>query len=239
LGAIKNFELAALQTSGSYVAFCDQDDIWMPTKLEKLYSAIKGYSLVYSDSLLIDDEGKRLNRRLSDIRNMYSGTDERTFILSNSVSGHSMMIKRELLKKAFPIPKNVFHDHWLAINAASSSGIFFLNETLTFYRQHEKNVTQIELNKTPPARSFDKRYIDYKNLVSFVELIAQIEGVNKKWFYNKLLALLKLKEKRKFVWPLFFFLLKHQEILFYVSKKNTLSRLIEIRKLSRGEKFSS
>src|SRR5689334_6476928 len=40
VGFAKNFETAAMLTKGNYIAFSDQDDIWLPDKIEKLYTAI-------------------------------------------------------------------------------------------------------------------------------------------------------------------------------------------------------
>src|SRR4051812_29514296 len=53
IGFLKNFELAVGMASGNYIAFCDQDDIWLPNKIERLLGAISDHSLVYSNSLLI------------------------------------------------------------------------------------------------------------------------------------------------------------------------------------------
>src|SRR6187431_132670 len=40
VGFSKNFECAAMLTNGDYIAFSDQDDIWLPNKIENLYKAI-------------------------------------------------------------------------------------------------------------------------------------------------------------------------------------------------------
>src|ERR1700712_5400324 len=43
LGPIKNVEFALRQATGPYIAFCDQDDIWKPGKIEQLYKSIGNY----------------------------------------------------------------------------------------------------------------------------------------------------------------------------------------------------
>ena len=41
LGFNKNFENALKNTTGEFIMICDQDDIWMPEKVEVLLKAIK------------------------------------------------------------------------------------------------------------------------------------------------------------------------------------------------------
>ena len=69
LGYIKNFEKGMLLATASYVALSDQDDIWVPHKLETLLANIGGQMLAYSDSELIDAEGQLLNQKMSTIKN--------------------------------------------------------------------------------------------------------------------------------------------------------------------------
>ncbi|HVF97017.1 MAG TPA: glycosyltransferase, partial [Flavisolibacter sp.] len=92
LGYTRNFEQAASLANGEFISFCDQDDIWMPHKLQRLYGSINGYSLVFSDSILIDDEGKELGVKLSDLRTLQSIFDTRSLAFQNIVSGHTMLV---------------------------------------------------------------------------------------------------------------------------------------------------
>jgi glycosyltransferase involved in cell wall biosynthesis len=96
LGSSQNFEFAVGKTHGDFVAFSDQDDIWLPNKVEKLYSAIGDSYLVYCDSELVNENGDKLNKKISDLRRMYAGSETAGFILFNVVWGHAMMISREL-----------------------------------------------------------------------------------------------------------------------------------------------
>ncbi len=237
LGYTKNFEFALKHTKGDCIAFSDQDDIWLPEKVETLFSAIEPCLLVYSDSLLIDDNGSSLNRNLSDIRKMYSGSDSRGFVFDNVVSGHSMMIKKELIQYALPLPNDFFHDAWLGLKAAILKGIVYVDEPLTLYRQHQHTVTKTITNKSNESRSLNKRYNDFEKQLQWIKLIYDNERPERKLFYNQLYKLWDNKRKGSFVWTLFFFLLKNEKNLFKFSKKNYVSKLNEIRKLARGEKL--
>jgi glycosyltransferase involved in cell wall biosynthesis len=235
LGAIGNFEFTARQAKGDYVAFCDQDDIWLPEKIEKLYKAIGDRWLVYSDSILVDEDGLSLQKNLSQLRNMYTGADTRGFVFSNVVWGHTMLVNRELLPYVLPIPAGVPHDIWFAMKATIYTGIQFVNEPLTLYRQHAETVTTTLAQKAV-ARKQEQRYRDFETKLNWIGLMRDAEHGNRKSFYAKLYELFSLKANGRFVWPLFRFLLTYQEDLFRFTKKSSISRLVEIRKLSRGER---
>lgn len=239
IGYIKNFEFALAQARGDFIAFCDQDDIWLQHKIEKLFSSIDRYTLVYGDSKLIDENGLYLNKNLSDVRKMYTGTDTKGFILRNIVSGHSMMIKRELLSRTLPVPQDFFHDEWFAVNAAVMNGILYVNEPLTLYRQHGATVTKTIVKKNVQSRTMNKRYEDFQKQLRRIKMIGDIQKPGERHFYEELYSLVELKGKGKFVWSLFFFLLKNEKSIFRSYGNNFISRLIEIRKLSRGEKYES
>ena len=60
LGFVRNFEKVMALCRGEFIALADQDDVWLPEKLERLMAGIGDASLVYSDAFLIDDEGREL-----------------------------------------------------------------------------------------------------------------------------------------------------------------------------------
>ena len=234
VGSISNFELSTIKANGEFVAFCDQDDIWLPEKIEKLFHAIGNHWMVYSDSILVNEEGQSLQKNLSQLRRMYSGADSRGFVFSNVVWGHTMMINRQLLPFLLPIPNGVPHDIWFALKATIFTGIFYLDEPLTLYRQHSKTVTT-SIPQKAITRTNEKRHKDFEEKLNWIKLIKESEHGNRKLFYEKLFDLYSLKSKGQFLWQLFFFLLKYRKDLLLFSQKNLPSQFIEICKLSRGE----
>ncbi len=233
LGAIANFEFATRQANGDYIAFCDQDDIWLPEKLEKLYNAIGDHWLVYSDSILVDENGNSLQKKLSDLRRMYGGKDTRGFVFSNVVWGHAMLAKKELITHVLPIPATIPHDIWFAVKAASLTGIQYLDIPLTLYRQHTQTVTTTIAQKAV-TRPREKRYHDFEEKLNWIGVLRDISSAES-IFFEKLFRLYTMKSTGGFVWPLFFFMLRHQAVLFQFTYKSYFSRIIEIRKQSRSE----
>jgi len=143
LGYIKNFEKAMQLCNGLLIALCDQDDIWKSDKIEKQVQAIGKNMLIYHDSEFIDQEGNSLNKCMSDIMNLYRGDQPEVFLFFNCISGHSVLLKKELLEKMLPFPDAYFHDWWMGYVATNAGSIDYLSEALVKYRQHENADTNI------------------------------------------------------------------------------------------------
>ena len=140
LGYIRNFEKAILLASAEYIALCDQDDYWVPEKIEKLSGAIGDYPMVYSDSMLCDEQLTPTGKKISDVtacQSFYSCLQQAVFC---RVYGHATLIKKSMLTRAIPFPEVLPHDWWLSFIATLEGGIYFLPETLVHYRQHSNNI---------------------------------------------------------------------------------------------------
>lgn len=236
VGLNKNIELAAALSNGYFICFSDQDDIWLPEKIEHLYNAIDNYSLIYSDSILIDAKGNYLNKNLSDFRKLQDVFDSKGFSVDNAVSGHSMMATKETMKWALPIPEGHFYDWWIAVQASNLNGIKYLDKKLTLYRQHTKNITPSYIKKATGSRTFNKRYDQFTKELEGLGLLKNNKLEKQKSFYTQFYNLHILKNKGFFTWPLFWFLIKNKKDIYRFSKKSNLSQLNEIRKRSRAEK---
>ena len=59
LGVEENFSRAMSKASGDVIFFCDQDDVWLPERVEKMISPFQEdnkVSLVYSDGYIVGPE---------------------------------------------------------------------------------------------------------------------------------------------------------------------------------------
>jgi len=143
LGFTANFERAVNLCNGGLIALCDQDDLWRPQKIELQVAALKDNIFIYHDSEFMHEDGTSMNKKMSDLMNLYRGGDPLTFLFFNCVSGHSILMKKSLLKAALPLKKGYFHDWWLAYAATNIGTIDFIPECLVQYRQHDKSDTNI------------------------------------------------------------------------------------------------
>ncbi len=151
LGYIKNFEKGMLLANANYVALSDQDDIWVPHKLEKLLASIGDQMLAYSDSELIDSNGHLLHKKMSSIKNQLAYHTPIMYAIGAWAPGHAMLFKKELIDKAVPFPTLVTHDFWLGFVATCYSTVVYVNEPLVHYRQHTQNAIGADTTKNKTA----------------------------------------------------------------------------------------
>jgi glycosyltransferase involved in cell wall biosynthesis len=236
-GYMNNFVHAFSLTKGAYISLSDQDDIWLPHKVETLYKAIGHKMLSYSNSLMIDEHGNCLNKKLSDTSIMYTGDDSRGFIFWSTIWGHTILIRKELLEYSLPIPSNTPHDIWLGFRACTLGGIVYVDEVLTHYRRHSNNVsvTPITKSQNTKSRKRDERMEEYYNKLNWIELGLKYDAKLKD-FYSTLHRLYTKRLEGRFVWRLFFFMVWHHKALFRFRRKKLLSQIIELRKQARGQK---
>ncbi|GLU52183.1 hypothetical protein Dfri01_16440 [Dyadobacter frigoris] len=161
LGYVKNFEKAISLCKGELIALSDQDDIWDLNKIRLQVEAIGDSQLIYHDSTLIDEKGKPTGKKMSDIINLYSGDNPKTFLFFNCISGHSCMIRKDLLPWALPFHKDFFHDQWLAYVAANVGKIEVIHYSLVQYRQHSTSSTDI-MNK---RKKINKKYHENRDIL--------------------------------------------------------------------------
>ena len=151
LGCTANVNYLLQATAAPYVALADQDDLWLPHKLEcslalmQQLEASRGSStplLVHGDLELVDADGERLGcRYLQRQRLDPQRTDPVDLALTNVVTGCTTLLNRALLQKALPIPTEaLMHDWWLALVASAFGQIALVEEPGVLYRQHGSNV---------------------------------------------------------------------------------------------------
>lgn len=141
LGYADNFLKAASLCQGDLIAFCDQDDVWMDTKLSTCSNFFSN-----PDVLLVIHSAKiKANANTGD---PFYPQFERTKLLesANPISnlpGFAMVIRSSLLHFASPVsrPGRINgHDQWAWFLAASAGCIVTVADALALYRQHGENV---------------------------------------------------------------------------------------------------
>lgn len=143
LGAHKNFIKAFQYVSAKYIAPCDQDDIWMPEKLERLYNALSenSCSIVACKEFIRYENGE-------EIPNGYSMPLLEDCIFNHSVAGHLMLVSRDVIK-VFEKVDNISFDFGMVLWAACDKGGVVINYHGCVWRRHSALVTSAYSNHNP------------------------------------------------------------------------------------------
>lgn len=218
IGYNKNFEQALKDASGDVIALCDQDDIWVDTKIEKMVKSWKPECpLIYCGALSFVNEVPQ-QYSLHPLYRQFEGTDARKIFLRNTVSGHALLIKKAFLPLVLPFNDGVMYDWMMAVIAAYNGGVQFYPEVLVFQREHGNNATlQSGKNQSPAEakKAFKVQRIEH------LEAFADIPGisVSHRDFALKLATLFRKSLGYAFYMPLFIFLIKQRHILFNYKKR--------------------
>lgn len=149
LGSNGTFEQLTREAEGEYFAYCDQDDVWLPEKLEVLEEAIaeSGAKLVCSDMYVIDGEGEQVADSITKVRRhhtFHSGEGlAKGLLFHNFVTGCTMLICALEAKAALPFCPYMVHDHYLALWCAECGKIETVMKPLLCYRIHNHNQTNL------------------------------------------------------------------------------------------------
>jgi glycosyltransferase involved in cell wall biosynthesis len=104
LAATRNRLLSLSQ--GEYIAFLDQDDLWLPEMLEKQVALLemdRGIGLVYADCATIDAAGGVVaGRTFSERFRPFSGQIFEQLIMHNFIPLPTVLVRRAALEQAGP-----------------------------------------------------------------------------------------------------------------------------------------
>ena len=150
LGPCVNFAKLLEHAPGKYIMFCDQDDVWLPEKIEMTMQKMKEMEERYGGDtpLLVHTDAKVVDENLQVVAPSYwqyqkvdpSELSLNRLLVQNQVTGCTMMVNRALLDRALPVPLDArMHDWWLALTAVAFGKIGRVDEATLLYRQHGTN----------------------------------------------------------------------------------------------------
>jgi glycosyltransferase involved in cell wall biosynthesis len=192
LGSTKNFEKAILLCRGEFIALCDQDDWWVPHKIETALRALSDSSVggVFSDGAVMDESsvltGDTLwgENRFGNAEGGFGmGTQEgaiATLLRNNVVTGAALIFRASLREILTPFPEQWVHDGWMAWMLVLHSRLLAIAEPLIRYRVHTaqqvgvpgRSVTaRLERSRQTGAR-------DYKDIEQQFAVLSQYAEIH-------------------------------------------------------------
>lgn len=149
LGPMKSFEKLIVSSKADYVAFCDQDDVWMPNKLLDSLEVIRNIEredprlpvLVHTDLKVVDAQLQLISRSFWQYQCLKPSSNSlKDILVQNNVTGCTIIVNRSLLNYVDYIPSAaIMHDWWLALVTAAFGKIAYIPESMVSYRQHKMN----------------------------------------------------------------------------------------------------
>lgn len=203
-GAKNNFSHLLSKSSSDYVMFCDQDDVWLNTKIEVFQKTMNQSEqefgkdtpigifsdcrIVAHDLTTIAPSGWQYLRsgpRFASSLNLLTSR--------NCIFGCAMMVNKAGISVSTPIPSQaLMHDWWIGLCVLKYQGHLIPIEAQTvLYRQHDLNVVGATLHHKHYRL---RRLFNIKTLITefiAIHAMARCLGLSSNWFhflYFKILA---------------------------------------------------
>ena len=162
LGCIGSFLHLLASVDADIYMFCDQDDVWMPTKVSTATTALIKHGLnlpvlFHSDLIVVDKKLDIISSSFMYQQGLKLPNSHKLEILSiqNCVVGCTTAITKSLAtllsSVALDSKKIAMHDWWIALVAKTHGHIIYSPIAEILYRQHESNVSGAQ------RKSFFKR----------------------------------------------------------------------------------
>lgn len=141
-GYTSNFENALKHASGDIIFLSDQDDVWLPNKVDYCVEILQNKDFVVTDCKVIDDINHTIVESFYERRKSY-----KTLIgnlLKFGYLGCCFAFRKEILQKALPFPSNrkyCTHDNWLMLVAIQYFRYYISEEKMILYMRHQNNTS--------------------------------------------------------------------------------------------------
>ena len=157
LGPMKSFFYMLKNVDSFYYMFCDQDDVWLPTKIMKTMQKMEQLEidskytpcLVHTELTVVNASLQPLTTVKRDVQD-----DLRTILLANDITGCTVLINKALRSLALESidTVSVMHDMWLGLLAAKFGRVAYVDGSTMLYRQHAENVVGTSGNRIDKIR---------------------------------------------------------------------------------------
>jgi glycosyltransferase involved in cell wall biosynthesis len=160
LGFIANFEQAITycleHNPLSYIALCDQDDVWHSNKLITSCQALKELethhpnlpALVHCDLRLINADNQQIHPSFftSKILSFPDKKAVNKLLGYNGVMGNTLLINHRLARMCLPFPSQLkYHDYWISLVNELFGKRKTIQQPLIDYRIHTTNTSNNRL----------------------------------------------------------------------------------------------
>lgn len=137
---IFNLENALKMASRNWIFLSDQDDVWLPGRVERMKEELKDHDTVVCNSFMVDQNEKIIHNSYFEWKGCGDGFLRN--LKKNTYLGCSLAFNRKILEFVLPFPKKIaMHDIWIGMVSEMIGKTCFIPEQLFLYRRHEDNYT--------------------------------------------------------------------------------------------------
>lgn len=149
LGAKGSFLWLLENVESDFYMFCDQDDVWLPLKVERTLYAIRRAELlnpflpilVFSDLTVVDKELRVLHKSMWSYSCLDCVMQIKYLSCVCFVTGCTVAINLKAKHRIMQYKNiDILHDYLAALVVARYGALYAIPEQLMLYRQHDSNV---------------------------------------------------------------------------------------------------
>ncbi|MBF0786587.1 glycosyltransferase family 2 protein [Streptococcus sp. 19428wC2_LYSM12] len=195
LGVIKSFHALVQYEEADVYFFSDQDDIWLPEKLQLALDEADLYLpevplMIYTDLKVVDQNLQVVQESMIRSQSDHANTELVEELTENTVTGGVSMVNHALVQLWNETDAILMHDWYLALLASAFGKLVYIDVATELYRQHGNNVLG--------ARTWSKRMYKWlRPYLLFSMYWELIKGSQAQ--ASHLLALPLTKEKKELV----------------------------------------
>lgn len=145
LGYVASFEKGIAASKGAYIMLADQDDVWLPGRVDKLIESLQTKAFAASNFTVFGGPANKLQKvqlKASDSGRWLSNLVT-TWIGIRPYYGCTMAFRADAKRLILPFPTFLTetHDQWIAIVANINRQMAHVESATVARRLHEQNTT--------------------------------------------------------------------------------------------------
>ncbi|MCQ9210920.1 MULTISPECIES: glycosyltransferase family 2 protein [unclassified Streptococcus] len=145
LGVIKSFHALVQYEEADVYFFSDQDDIWLPEKLQLALDEADLYLpevplMIYTDLKVVDQNLQVVQESMIRSQSDHANTELVEELTENTVTGGVSMVNHALVQLWNETDAILMHDWYLALLASAFGKLVYIDVATELYRQHGNNV---------------------------------------------------------------------------------------------------
>ncbi len=145
-GYVRTFERALRSARGDYLFLADQDDLWLPGRLDAMLAGLAERAVVATSVAVLGDPAARPRFRLrAEDSERHLANVFGVLVGHRPYTGCAMALRRDILSSVLPIPPFVYesHDLWIALVANTHRQNLHLEAPSVARRLHDANQTPL------------------------------------------------------------------------------------------------